>query len=416
MIKKPLYSISFYTLTSIICALLSVCVLPIFTSYLSQKDYGVSSLISSYVLILSPFLGLSAGGFFWIEFFKTKSKIQLSNIYSTYFWFTTFVTALILIIFYLIFSKVYDLLDFNLMYFLLIPFLSYFIEIGEFTRSLFINKNKPISFLIYSVFFTAVELFLSYIFIVYLFHSWEGRILAWLLVLFLQFVVTLIILVKFDKYLLFVFDKAILINLAIFGLPIIFHQIGKFVINQSDRIFISKMVSIEQAGIYSLGYQVGSMILLPIGAFFNYYTPFLYEKLSEEKINTVQIVKTSYLIVLLTMICLLLLNAFTPLFFDIFIDKKFGSASNYVFWVSISYLFWSFYLLFSGILFYYKKTFFLGLVSFVNIVLNLILNYYFIIFFGAIGATYATAISFFIVFVIVAYKSNKILKLPWLNF
>jgi len=48
--------------------------------------------------------------------------------------------------------------------------------------------------------------------------------------------------------------------------------------------------------------------------------------------------------------------------------------------------------------------------------LNCLFNYWLIKVYGAIGAAYATALSFFIVFVIVAYYGNKLIKLPWFDF
>ena len=53
-------------------------------------------------------------------------------------------------------------------------------------------------------------------------------------------------------------------------------RIGKFVINQSDRLFLAKMVSVEEMGIYSVGYQVGTIVLILVTAFSNFFSPFLF--------------------------------------------------------------------------------------------------------------------------------------------
>jgi Na+-driven multidrug efflux pump len=85
-------------------------------------------------------------------------------------------------------------------------------------------------------------------------------------------------------------------------------------------------------------------------------------------------------------------------------------------WVALSYVFWGIYLVFSAIIFYKEKTKFLGLLSLFNIVLNCLLNVILINYFGAIGAAYATAISFLVVMIFTVLYSNKLIALPWLSF
>ncbi len=201
-----------------------------------------------------------------------------------------------------------------------------------------------------------------------------------------------------------------------YGIPLIPHVIGKYVINQSDRVFIAKMVSLSAAGIYNVGYTIGMVLMILITAFSNVFTPFLMEKLSdisEEKKN--QIVRLSYQAIAGMLMALLLINLFSPFLFSLLINKTYAHGSVYVFWVSLGYFFWGCYLIFSGYIFYYKRTNILFWTAIVNISTNLLFNYLFIKEFGAIGAAYATALSFFIVFLIVLYQSNRLVKLPWFS-
>jgi len=50
------------------------------------------------------------------------------------------------------------------------------------------------------------------------------------------------------------------------------------------------------------------------------------------------------------------------------------------------------------------------------VVLNLSLNYFLIKYYGVIGAAYATAISFFVEFVLIHFISERIYPLPWRYF
>ncbi len=418
MLKKIFYSFSIYTITSIVCAGLSIILLPILTKHLTEKDYGTTALFSTYIMILSPIIGFSSGGYFWIEFFKKdRSNEKMSRLFSTYFWFTfvvTIIVSLFLLCFYPLFKK---FSVFSLFFIFLIPITSFVSLIGDETKSYFINEKQPLKYFFYSVTITIIELCLSYYFVVYIFKNWEGRIYAWIISLFIQFIFTIFLFASQKKYIRFIFFKPDLSKLLIFGYPLIFHQLGKFVINQSDRLFITKMVSIDEAGVYSIGYQVGSMLLLPISAFANFYTPFVYERLKKpESDKKIEIVKTSYVFIALIVVSFFGLILISPSFFELFVDVKFHKGLIYVFWVALSYVFWGLYLLFSAVIFFSEKTKFLGWLSVLNVILNCIFNYVFIKLYGAIGATYATALSFFVVLIFTAMYSNKLQKMPWFYF
>jgi len=417
MFKKILYSFSIYSVTSVIGALLNLLILPILTSHLSEKDYGTTALFSTYVLILSPIIGLSSEGFFWIEFFKKEKQFkEQQKLYSTHFWLSITNTLLITILLAGIFPFREET-TFGPLFLFLLPLTGFMTIVSEEIRNYYINHKKPIAYMFYSLAFTVFDLGLSCYLVVYVFKGWEGRIIGWLISLFLQSIISIWFFGIRLSYLHFTFSKHDLIKLATFGFPLIFHQLSKFAVNQSDRIFISEMISVDEAGIYTIGYQFGSMILLPITAFSNFYTPFVYERLTSatDEAKT-QIVKMCYLFIALIMFCFLMIALLSPFFFRIFIDQKFHEGMMYVNWVSLSYVFWGFYLLISSVIFYAAKTSFLGWLSVFSILLNGILNYVFISNFGAIGAVYATAISFLMIFIASFIFSNRILPLPWFYF
>ena len=415
MFKKIIFSFSLYSLTAIVCAVLGILLLPVLTKHLTEKDYGATALFSTYILILSPIIGFSSGGYFWVEFFKKENTMaKQSSIFSSYFWSSTFIAFCITLLIFAFYPFYKNISFFSLSFLLLMPATGFISLIGDETKNYFVNKKMPLAYFIYSVSVTIIELGLSYFFVIYIFKNWEGRIYAWLISILIQFVCTTWIFAVKESYLKFAFSKSDLQKLLLFGYPLIFHQLSKFVVNQSDRLFISNMISIDEAGIYSIGYQVGSMMLLPISAFSNFYNPYIYEKLGNINYKSkIEIVKTSYVFILLVFICFLLVTCLSPIFFNLFIDNKFNRGLIFVPWVALSYFFWGVYLVFSAVIFYMGKTKFLGVLSILNIMLNCLLNLILINYFGSIGAAYATAISFLIIMIFTVLYSNKLLELPW---
>jgi O-antigen/teichoic acid export membrane protein len=58
----------------------------------------------------------------------------------------------------------------------------------------------------------------------------------------------------------------------------------------------------------------------------------------------------------------------------------------------------------------------LGYLAVLNVGLNIFLNYILIQQVGALGAVYATCISFFVIAVIVVWRGTSLFKLPWFEF
>ena len=296
---------------------------------------------------------------------------------------------------------------------LLITFLTIYYE--QFFQFLVLQK-KAFSFAAYTVIKVITEVGLTFYFVIGKSYSWEGRIYSWLIATALFVIVGAVYFYRQGFLKGAVKIKYIGEGIA-FGSPLILHGLGKFVVNQSDRIFIAKMVSISEAGIYSIGYTVGSLVMIGVNAYFNFYSPFLMERLAditEEK--KLQIVKLAYLYAIGCVLVLVLIFFLSPVFFKTFIAHNYYEGTRYVFWVALGYCFWGGYMLFSGFIFFFKKNKILGWLAVFNIVTNLLFNYVFIKMFGAIGAAYATALSFFLLFVIIAVIVGRLMPLPWLSY
>ena len=116
------------------------------------------------------------------------------------------------------------------------------------------------------------------------------------------------------------------------------------------------------------------------------------------------------------LLLLLLIILLTPMFFRYFIDLRYVEAVKYVFWVALGYCFWGGYMLFSGFIFFFKRNYILGWLSIFNVITNLILNYILINAYGAIGAAYATALSFLLIMLMVMYITHRFMPLPWFSY
>jgi O-antigen/teichoic acid export membrane protein len=411
---KLFKTFSTYTIIGFLNAGIGFLLLPVLTRYLTPSDYGIISLMNTYVLILMPIVGLSTSSFISVEYYNSKiPPDEFKRLFSS----IRLIPALVIVPLALIFllgknwlPSVMELP--SVAYWMLLP-LTLFALYQEDFRSFLVISKRIMLFSTITLGRIFIEIPLTIVLVVYVGMNWKGRIDAWLVtVIFFSFLS--IYFYKKWKLLSFNLSKNYIRQSVIFGAPLILHELGKFVINQSDRIFLAKMVSVNEMGIYSVGYQVGMIILIVNTAFANFFTPFLYERLNRNTENDkIEIVRLSYYYVIGLFILLLVLTLLTPSLFAHFISTRFARGTQYVFWVGLSYFFWGVYLIFAGYIFYLKKSKILGRLSVMNVLMNIGFNFLFIKRFGAIGAAYATCLSFFIVSVIVTLISQKLYPMPW---
>lgn len=416
---KFLKQFSLYTLVGFINAGLGFLLMPYLSHHINPEGYGILSMVNSLVTILIPLVGLTASGLISVEYYRVQDKREFASIFSSI-QAIPLLPGLFLLLCSLLFSS-------SVAHFFEIPadkqywiplsvLIALFSIYYETLLAYNVVEQKPVQYLKFSVAKILIEISLTLSFISIFDMGWEGRLLSWLVANIISFFISL---GYFKRQGLFKgsIKKKYLRAGILFGLPLIMHSVGKFVVNQSDRIFIAKMVSLEEAGIYNIGYQVGMVMLILVSAITNFIQPFLFTRLSAlTESAKVEIVKTSYFIMSGLMAFLLFISFITPFMFSYLIDENYSRGTIYVFWTGLSYFLWGIYMIFAGYIFYSKKTSLLGYLSLINVILNIILNYYLIRMFGALGACYATCISYFIIMVIIVYKATSIYSLPWLKF
>src|SRR5690606_14255999 len=126
--------------------------------------------------------------------------------------------------------------------------------------------------------------------------------------------------VSYKKALLYIFS---------FGIPLILHQLSFFMKGQIDRIFIYKLYSAAELGVYSAGIQIASILTIFFMALNKAIIPYYYEKLKNKKLTIVMIKKYTLLSFLFigfpAFICYLLPNKI----FVWFSGEQFGEAQFY---------------------------------------------------------------------------------------
>lgn len=186
----------------------------------------------------------------------------------------------------------------------------------------------------------------------------------------------------------------------VFNIPLIPHYLSQTVLNSADRIMISKLLTEDKAGIYSLAYSVAMIMVLFNSALSQSMSPWIYTKIKQKR--HADIAPIAYLSLVLIACMNLMLIALAPEIIAIFAPPNYYDAIWIISPVAMSAFFMFSYDLFAKFQFYYEKTKLIALASIIGALLNIVLNYIFIPIFDYYAAGYTTLVCY-ILYVVFHY-------------
>lgn len=397
-----------------ICGLLqkgiSFITTPIFTRLLTTEQYGVVSVYYSWEALISIIcsLNLYYGGFNnGMRDYKDKRKYYLSSIQSL----ITLITVLWFVIYILGYRFWNEILNLTsalvLMMFIQILGLSA-LSLWSALERFEYHYRKVVAVTLVHTFFSAV----LPIAMIWLFPYEKG---AYARIFGTTIVTGLIcgtVYIKNFKSGKAFYDNVIWRDALRFNIPLLPHYLSTMILNQADRIMISKMVGDSEAGIYSVAYSAAMVLNIFVSSINNSFAPWLYGKLDIS--NEKPIKKVANTLFFGVALIIVLVISFAPEFIYILGGHAYMEAIYIIPAVATSLYFIFAYQIFANIEFYYKKNHFITYASLIGAVLNIVLNYFGIKLFGYIAAGYTTLICYIVfgaahfIFMIKICKKEKI--------
>jgi len=182
--------------------------------------------------------------------------------------------------------------------------------------------------------------------------------------------------------------------LATYGAPLVFTSFSAFALNFSDRFFLQHYTNVSTVGIYALGYKFGFMLsFLVVQPFDMIWSSRLYEVAKKQDGERLFSRIFRYYGLVLVSVALGLSLIIKDVI-SIVAAASFLDAYKVVPVVALAYVFQGAYRFMVGGIYLQKKTYRVGMISAVSLAANILLNFTLIPIYGAMGAAWATAISF----------------------
>ncbi len=190
--------------------------------------------------------------------------------------------------------------------------------------------------------------------------------------------------------------------------PLILHEISHSILSQSDRIFISRICGSSDAGIYSIAYNYGCLLIVVTGAISNGWLPWFHDKFFEKAFNEIK--KNTKTVVMLGCYIGLACIALAPEAVAILGGSRYAKGVLCIAPVTLGIVCQYIYTHYVNIEMHLKKTKFVPIGALLAAVLNLILNAVFIPKYGFVAAAYTTFGCYFVLMLIHYVYSRWILK------
>lgn len=373
-----------FTVCNVLVKGISFITLPIFSRVLTTAEYGQISVYSSWVSTITILCTLTTwGGVFNVGMVKYQDRSD--TLVSSFQGLSTTITLIFFII-TLFFMPIFE--D----YFGMSKFLIYcmYIEIlMQIPYNLWSTVQrynyKYRKLIIITLFLSITGPILSLVGVLTFNHKVEAKIVGGLISYALVGICFFIYnLSKGKKY----FDKYFWEFGFKFNLLLVPHYLSMQILNQSDRIMISKMCGSSDAGIYSVAYNFASLLTLFTNGINNSLTPFIYRKMKEKDYEKIRKVTTS--VVVLVAILTLGLISFIPDVFYLLLPESYYPSLHVIPPVTAACFFLFLYPLFGSIEFFYEENKYTTIASIIGAIANIILNYIFIKLYGFEAAAYTT--------------------------
>lgn len=179
-----------------------------------------------------------------------------------------------------------------------------------------------------------------------------------------------------------------------FSLPLLPYFLSTIILNQSDKIMISKMCGDSYAGIYSISFSIAMLVKIFNESINASFVPWLYKKIKSKNLSGIRSVTNKSILGIGILNILLIL--LTPEIIYIVASEKYLDAMYIMPLLTFSVSLIFEISLFNNIEIYFEKNKIIMISSVIISLLNIILNYFFIKLFGYFAASFTTVFCYIV--------------------
>lgn len=405
-----------YLISSLLTKGLNILMLPIYTSYLSTEDFGIFQSLNSIAQLLPFFLSCSldvAFSRYYHEFKNNKS--ELIKLFSTIYWFVSiygaFVIFLFIVISYYWIPGFLNIPVFPLAYLSFIPVLfSQLANLGRVFLQQSLNTKRATLLDVASAVVNLVTVVSLLVVLKLGLISMLVGISTASIFLFLYytryFVRLNILQIKFSLPTLYKSLK--------YSIPLIPAMAGSWLAGSANRLIITKYCGLSDVGIFSLGFQLASILYVIGDALSRVTDPLSMSGLVNDKNDTKKKISN---IAISTLGIMLIFNIgiylFSNEFVALFAPSSYSDSAIIIPLIGFAYVLGIQQRYPTQVLLFHKKTILVSLATILMGIINILVNLLLVPQVGFIGSALATITSSLFSILWIIFWAQKIDKLDY---
>lgn len=415
--KKRFYEVGqnaiVYGVGNVAQQLIGFLLLPIYTAKLIPAEYGRLALITTLSALLNALLGMGMSTSIFKYFFRENTIEGKRLIASSVFFWLIFLGIFTAFFMFLFSANIADVL---------LGSSNYANHIRLMTATLVLTqtqlvpysilraekKSKVYAFLTLSTFVLTAGLniiFVAYMNLGILGILWAGLIST--------FIFVLVGLYLCRHMLQAVFSWTVIVSMLRYGLPLVPSSISLYILNQADLWFLQHFSTMQEVGVYVLGYKIGSIInMIMFQPIQMIWMPIVYE-IEHQPDAKIFYERALTYIFMIGCWGALVLSYFSEEILLLMADPKYHIAYIFVPWVAFAYVMHgAYFIVVIGVFLKGKTSYTIWIVGLAGIS-NILFNFLLIPTFGAWGAAQSTLISFALLFCITWLINRRIYPLQY---
>jgi len=405
---------STYFLARIINALIPFLLLPILTRYLEPSEYGQVALFQVWVALTGAICGLSVHGAAARKYFDYDNPEQHMGEYIAACLVLLVSSTTVLLLFAALLSGwLSELIALPRIWILigvLFAFCNFLIQLrlGQWQV-----RKQPKKFGAFQISCSLMNMFLSLVLVVVMNFGVIGYLTAYTVSIVL-FGVAALILLNRDHLIKKVWRPDLMREAARFGVPLIPHIVGAFLLLTIDRAVIGARLGLDAAGYYMVAAQLALAMNLILDSINKAYVPWLFERLKRDNPDekrSIVIMTYGYNLFLLSGAALAFVIGDDLLVF--IAGERFAASGKLVAWLVLAQAFRGMYYMVCSYIFYANKTGVIAKITITTGLLNVLLLFVMIDSFGLIGAAWAMCISMVFQWLVTWRSASLLVSMPW---
>ena len=397
-----------YGLTNTLTLAVGLVLIPVYTRYFVPAEYGVLALVLMTLSIFGTIFSLGITSALFRFYFESDDEKSKKNVANTAFTITLLSSVSLAVIGIFISPLLSEFLFATTGYelhFQLMFFTTAFTTLLQMPLAVFRAERRSKEYAIFNISDFILKLGIIIFLVVFMGWGILGVIVG-------RFVTTgifaLVCVFYLREFFSPRFSPAVAKELIRFGTPLLFMNLSVFVLTWFDRYFLNLFCSLEDVGIYNIGYQIGMVTLtFLLTPFTLIWSPMRFEVMHQKNADDYYRKIFTYFIAF-GLFFFLGLSLLAIDGIKIIAGSAYWSAYIVIPWICLAYVFHGFNAAVNLGIDFKKKTEYQAYIFAFGAILNVGLNLYFIPIYGMIGAAFTTLVSYVVMFVLYYYVNQRL--------